>query len=481
MIRSGAGGRLDGTSPDEVDAIAAELASARHVVLHFHGGLVDEAAGHVIAASLDPVYRQAGATPLFFVWRSGLRETLQGSLGEILREDVFTRMLRWVLRYAAGRARDLGGDRDPFGAPAVPLAEVEAELAGRDAGHEPFAGRVPAGAEPLSERESAAFQQRMSQDAMLREEVRALAGAEEVAAGVRGAGAPVGERRTTLMDPEVLAELTPGGEDGSRALISTTALVRRCAIVLWRVVERFRDGTDHGIYPTVVEELLRAFYLAHAGAALWNAMKEATRLTFEPGPAPGERAGRLLLDRLGDRLAGARTVPEIVLVGHSAGSVFINNLLGAPAARLPIAKVALLAPACTTSGFATVLRDRPDALRCFRMFTMTEQAECADRLVGAFYPLSLLYLVSAVLERGDSGASVCTPLLGLARFLTPGRGGAADVDSVRGFVTAPGADRLVLSPGDGGPGLRAGAVSHGAFDDDSAVRASLQHFIGGDR
>jgi hypothetical protein len=96
----------------------------------------------------------------------------------------------------------------------------------------------------------------------------------------------------------------------------------------------------------------------------------------------------------------------------------------------------------------------------------------------------LLYLVSGALER-DGDRSALTPLVGLSRYLGTGldryagskAGKAADLAAWRKYFAET--DRLVLSPtkDDAPEGMRAGARSHGAFDDDPLVRESLQHMI----
>ena len=116
---------------------------------------------------------------------------------------------------------------------------------------------------------------------------------------------------------------------------------------------------------------------------------------------------------------------------------------------------------------------------------MTDDAERADRLVGAVYPRSLLYLVSGLLER-DRGASAVAPVLGLSRYLaaqglerllSSELATIARLDVVRKYSGKPG--RIVLSPTalDALEGARSSAISHGAFDDDDLVRGSLAQLI----
>ncbi|MEU4722219.1 hypothetical protein AB0G06_21570 [Nonomuraea dietziae] len=169
--------------------------------------------------------------------------------------------------------------------------------------------------------------------------------------------------------------------------------------------------------------------------------------------------------------AGAR--PTLTLVGHSAGSVYVNHLLHEVAQGRRQGyrawpddvrfRVAFLAPACTYAHFSATLEQADDLIEDLRVFTMTDEAEQADRLAGAVYPRSLLYLVSGVLERDDTGESNVQPVLWLARHRRP------DLTD----------EQIVLPPThEGAPvGRRAGARSHSAFDEDPLVLESLNSMI----
>jgi hypothetical protein len=283
------------------------------------------------------------------------------------------------------------------------------------------------------------------------------------------------------MSPDVVAELAARASAGERALVSTALLVRKTVRVVAAVVGRYRQRNDHGLYPTVVEEILREFYAANVGAAIWGAMKRQTAETFT---AAGDevRAGRYFLDRFAELLASG-TRPQVTVVGHSAGAVFIGNLLDDLVRRraadddpLPadfrIRDVVLLAPACTVSHLAPVVHRQSELFDRFRMFTMTDAAERADHLVPFLYPRSLLYFISGVLERGSDAQSAVVPVAGMQHWFLDAAADGPDSAGLRGFLRAEPA-RTVWSPGDGGPGLRAGARSHIAFDGDPQVLASV--------
>jgi hypothetical protein len=488
VVLTGADGALR-TERAVVDAMLDAVAERGRGVIHFHGGLVPEARGLDTAASLLPVYDEAGAYPVFFVWRSGLGEIATGTLlRDIADEAVFKQLLKRLLRFAVGKVTSEVGARSAGGA-VVGEAEAERELRRRDAGEEPFAEReVAAEVADVTPADEQMLELELATDFELQAALGAALRQDADAAGAAARGiAPVDEAaKPTLMDPEAIEELREGAPgEGARGLVSTTALVAKAVRILGRVVERFRTKRDHGIYPTVVEEILREFYLATAGATVWQAMKKETLDTFAPGEE--DRGGAYFLRRLGEAL-DRDPRPEITLVGHSTGAVFINNLMEAVEARrndpeepfpadFRFRHVVFLAPACTFADFARVVDRWDDLWDDFRMFTMTDEAECQDALVPLVYPRSLLYFVSGVLERDAEGKSVAAmPIVGLARYYDPELSGApSEVEDVRSFVG--GERRVVWSPVEGGRGLSSSALSHGAFDEDEQVRASLRAII----
>jgi hypothetical protein len=86
------------TIEQHVDTILARLAAAESAVLHFHGGLVSRTAGLKIADALILPYRRAGAEPVFFVWQSGIVETVVNNLREMFGTRSFVGS---VIRFCA--------------------------------------------------------------------------------------------------------------------------------------------------------------------------------------------------------------------------------------------------------------------------------------------------------------------------------------------------------------------------------------------
>jgi hypothetical protein len=488
------------------DIFSAECKSAQRIVVYFHGGLDNAATGHEIARKLDPVFRSADALPVFFVWESGLFEIVSHNLKEIAGEDFFNAVLKTVLKFAYAKVSQAPGAKAAPGMLALPSnMTIERELAKRKTGGEPFSEQVTLTEEatPVTHEEEAALRESLARDSKFIESVDAIYASalpESRVEGAKGIPVRVVTSERTLLSPDVIDALKRD-KDASAArqakgIISSGLLLAKAAKVFVRVVKRFKDRRAHGIYPTVVEEILREFYLANIGAKIWRAMKTETRDTFQH--ADPIRGGSFFVERLIETLAERARLnldqPQITLIGHSTGAVFINNLLENVQAqknlgRIPqnfaFANVILLAPAATFGDFAEYVKepflDKSTGLyTSVRIFGMCDQAEQQDVLVPLLYPRSLLYFVSGVLETDTDGSSLVDwPIIGMQRFYqdatTYSDGNVADVRTFVGDLDG----RVVWSPCQGGAGLSAGARHHGGFADDPLVRESLLHMIRG--
>lgn len=476
---------------------ALDLAIARRrIVVYFHGGLVARKNGLATADRLRPRFEDAGAYPFFFVWHSSAIEVIRGNLLEIAREDIFERILRRVLDWSVGKARDSEGGRGPD---ARPLEGELLDQLGRRRrdedpalGSEPFADEEFTGTAGLTADEEQLFLVEVENDAQLEADLAGVLRARDLdmVGADGGRGAPTAPPKKSLMDQAVLEEIAEGQTEGGRGAPSMLVLAKKALQILRAVLARYRNGTDSGIYPTVVDEILRALYLGEAAGAVWHAMKKETGDTFA---ADGVRGGRLFLDALAEKLPDDGSV-EITLIGHSTGAVFIENLLGEVARRaaegdrpLPAKtrfQIVYLAPASTTIHFLEAMDDAAPFVHRFRAFTMTDAAERADWVLGAVYPRSLLYLIAGALER-DGDRSAVFPVSGLVRYVGNGTGKVfgsplgttARLSDIRGYFGAP--DRVVLSPtgAEAKPGLRATARSHGDFDGDERVLESLAWMV----
>ena len=515
VVHTGKDGALVDGGQQAVDAIFRRLAGeglpggrpAAKVILHFHGGLVDRAKGLEGAARLDAAYRRAGAEPVFFVWESGLLEVLRHNLAEIAGEDLFKVVLKWVTKFAVGKVNEAAG----IGGRGIELqvpndVAVYTELEKRRRNEEPYGSVDVSGrTDELTDEQRAEFERQVAEDPEFQDTAAAIAASvlpQPVERGSRGVTTEVRASGRSLISPDVLDELVrdeaAARAAGHRGLLTSAVFVRHAGRVLARVVKRYSRKRDHGLYPTIVEEILREFYVANVGVGVWRAMKGETKDTFS-ADAP-LRGGYYFARKLAE-LATSGHRPQVTLVGHSTGAVFINNLLfhlqelrAANPAGYPadwaIDNVVFLAPACTHADFARyVTKPYHDSaaggtplFRNLRIFTMTDDAECRDVLVPFVYTRSLLYFVSGVLEPDESGVSAPdVPIVGMERYHARAshypRNDFDAVHAVREFVRSD-VGRLVLSPSaQGAPGRTTRSLKHGDFDNDPDTLDSIVHLV----
>lgn len=481
-----ANGRFGDDTTSSVEDVARILGSAasasRHLVLHFHGGLVSQRAGRGIADRLAPRYADAGAYPLFFVWESGLVESLVNNPRDILADRAFralvTKVAEWVvkkiggsvgLKGAAGTTIDEVRLREEFGQwfdgararPPVVDLDRAASATGKGAslpGLDDLAADIEYGLDADPD----------FQDAFL-----ALQAADPATTA-------------TALDDHALQALLPGRTHAAKGALSWWTVARWVATVVIAVIERYRAGRDHGIYCTVVEEVLRSAFLDKVGTVVWNQMKRDTHDGFGDDP---RCCGTAVVRELGALQAAGRGFDRITLIGHSTGAIYICELLDAAARLAPELRfdVVLLAPAVSHARFADALDahaggDHP-RVRRLRMFAMSEPVESADAMVPVLYTRSLLYFVSGLLEGdvrdGRWVGEVDRPLVGMQRYQdlaeTYSGAGFEAVDRVRGELAASG--RVVWSCADDGDGRRCASRKHGDFDNDETTLASLEWML----
>src|SRR2546422_9605030 len=264
-INTGKDGVLDGTSPADVDELVAEMGRHRRVVLHFHGGLVNKKAGMESAERLKrDCYDLTPAHAVFFVWESGLLEVLAHNLGEIAGEEIFKDLAKWLFKFAIGKLQHVVGVKGA--ALQMPSdMEIYRELARRDKNEEPFDGITPpAGISELSPEERSTFEETLATDTEFQQSVQAIVASvipQTILTGEKGVVLRMRKSARTLMSPQVIEEIKADAEAAQRqgakmGIFATAKLIESAATILIRVINRFREGRDHGLYPTVVEDIL---------------------------------------------------------------------------------------------------------------------------------------------------------------------------------------------------------------------------------
>jgi len=473
-----ANGRFNKTSAEDLTNLfksVEQAVTSDHIVVYFHGGLVSRSAGEAAAEGLMRFCVGGGAYPVFFLWRSDLWTTLTRNLDEIAQEPVFKRLVKRLVQLALGKIANHVGARaagpvvleseDDLPDDLTALAEFAAE-------REPDA---PVRSMTLTEMQVEQAETELETDDVIQAESRAIAAgaappAPATAVRDRAAGPGVSPK-PTLMSKAIVEEVAeeqwaPGARLGILTLLT---LVKHGVAALSRVIGRFSEGHDHGLYTTVVEEVLRELYIDNIGGTMWKMMKQDTADAF--GDDPKIYAGTAFLEQL---KAWWHPRRRITLIGHSTGAIYIGNFLEHADKLLePDAKfnVLLLAPACSFEFMAGKLPFFTKRVDRFRLFGLKDAQERGYWEVPVLYPASLLYMVSGLFE--DEGGD--TPIVGMQRYFS----GAepyltSDIESVTNYIQ----DRCIWSIAPGGPGLATSAVRHSAFDDDPDTRKSLQAFLG---
>lgn len=447
---------------DEHETTPAQLAKweklvgakkPRGIVLYFHGGLVPKERGMEIASAMSKLLCKDRIQPVGIVWDTGFIQSSKRALKEVFEGPLGRKLLMLALRRVSKYWRTGPGGRGP-GVELRP-EEIEAELAKPDpfSSWEPAKGQTKGAAGVANEAELQSIvgdiEEEALQDISDDNAILALAAKDDQLAG-----------------PQTM---------GTKGLLSLLGIAKFITGVTIRCLQRGLRRRDHGFYVTVVEEVLRGWKMDAIGAAVWGVMRTtATQMWLEPGEDDGKpRVGAGLLAALG-RMQGQRPGLTVDLVGHSAGSIAICSFLEAAATHHPelkVRNVVLMAPACTAKLLRESAIDKPERFAALRVFVLSDERERADRMVPGIYPRSLLYFVSGLLE-----SEADEPLAGLMRHIAatpPFEQG--HTKAIANYLTA---DRLVVSGMPGGPGLRCDSRTHGGFDDDADMLASLCHITG---
>jgi len=216
---------------------------------------------------------------------------------------------------------------------------------------------------------------------------------------------------------------------------------------------------------------LRAFYLSNVGKNVWDHIKQEASDAFNQP----DHGGSVFLQNLNAYYPNAHN-PHITLVGHSAGSIYICELLQNAAKVLPAAvkfDVVFLAPACTYKLFADTLQACKDRIASIRIFAMSDQLEQADVIVPSIYTRSLLYLVSGLFEDAPD-----TPLLGMQRFFSTAApfNKWPEIPLTVTYLSVA-QHNNVWSVIDAADGLSSHAKKHGEFYSENVTLASLGYIL----
>jgi len=222
--------------------------------------------------------------------------------------------------------------------------------------------------------------------------------------------------------------------------------------------ERFYDLVDEGI-----ELAARG-----VGRPVWAQMKDNARRASADDAGGAAFTARAMADLFG----AVHPPPELHLVGHSAGGIFLGHLVPCLVdLGLGIRTLTLYAPACTTELFKqNVMPHVGNAIGRLTIFNLSAAAELDDTVTSAYHK-SLLCLVSEALE-----ARRKTPLLGMESFLTEDRA----IKRKLGAAAFKGGTAVAYSVG-GAKSIKieSKSATHGGFDNDEDTLNSTMRIIRG--
>jgi hypothetical protein len=448
------------STPEDVDNIFQYLDNSdiERLLVYFHGGLVSEKNGMDAAEVMRAHFanEEKKMHVVSFVWETGPIETIMQNLDKLKKlaeESLFEEVVKFVIKIAA---RKIGIANARGGGGVYLTDETIADEKQKEAPFEDLDRELNARGGPgidiaNEDEDSSEF------FAELRTESRNLINAEG--------------SEEIKYTPDDNADVPRGG---------LFAIAKVVAQIAFAVLKRYVKKTDHDFYPTIMEEAFRKICLDKIGNWGWSQMKDKSADMFKSNTdlsGTDLYAGTYFLHHLqkhiDKRIAAGKEI-HVDLIGHSAGSIAICNLLLASLNDFGTIKynnVFFLAPACRTDLFLSTNKKAQEnnLYKKFKMFTMQEVYEKKDHCIPVIYTHSLLYLISGILE-DDIDAKI----MGLhEQFKAEGR--YADFDELRQLKAFIDNNKLVLSSdtGNADDSMRSNSFKHGDFDNDDFTLISI--------
>jgi hypothetical protein len=412
------GGKFENSNAANLRGAFAQFAASgsSHICVFFHGGLVSREDGLSTARDLIDGYTAAGAYPFFFIWNSDLLTEIKEILGPNQDDPGFVAAANRGVKEAAHKIAIVMG--------------LNAELKA--------AAKYSARGEPMDLPTLAKFAERYDKAWSKNQGAQLSVSPDELASF-----------GTWLLD------LLPATRRRASNLAIRVSGTRN---PLGRIIERLNSGHGHGLYTTVIEELLIALGIAdNLAGPIWSQMKADIDSAFLPDVRAG---GTAFLKNL----AAAWTRDprlKVTLIGHSAGAIYLQRFVESfdqfftsePARQVDIITLAAAISFERLNDGLAILKKRASGVR---LFALSDKRERAYWEVKGIYNKSLLYIVSSLCE-GDSEAD--KPLVGMQRYWSNKRPyDQPYINSVTQFVTSA---RTVWAPSSARPGYRCDAKTHG--------------------
>lgn len=445
------------STPSDVEDIFKYLneKDIEKLLIFFHGGLVSEKNGMNAAELMKNYFADANSKRhvVSFVWETGPIETVIQNikdLKELTGKDLFEEVTKFVIKLVA---KKLGIEDARGGAEYLSddtIFDEKHKVAPFEKLDLTFDSRGRTGF--LIDNEDEDNSQFYAQfEAESRSLIRAE-GSEEI----KNISDDKGVRSGILVIAKVVAQIA------------------------FAVLKRYLKKNHHDFYPTIMEEAFRKLYLDKVGNWGWSRMKEKSKEMFSSNTGligENQHVGtffiNLLNKHMGDRLALGKKF-EIELIGHSAGSIVICNLLAAVSkdfSSIKFNNVFFLAPACRTDLFLEYGKSAMDngLIKNFKMFTMEEKNEKKDHCIPYIYTHSLLYMVSGLFED-----DVDAKIMGLhEQFRVEGR--YSNIEELKKLNSFLNNNKLVLTVDTTNfdESMRSNSLKHGDFDNDIYTLRSI--------
>ncbi|WP_262147130.1 hypothetical protein [Chryseobacterium foetidum] len=468
------------STPEEIDQLFKKLKDKNQtkIVLYFHGGLVPAKDGMDTAKRIVKyVEKNTNAHPVCFIWETGLSKTVAHNLDIAGKSEFFKKLMVKVIKVAGKKlgieaVDNIGNSK---GVETMKESEINSELNKE----EPFGNYQ---VNDSSKSASVVDAETVNTDAELKARILPEIEAEleeEIESDEefkRVAAEEKSDEESKLINPEYVgAEVAEG-----KGIISSAKLITASVKITYNVIKRHIQKTDHDFYPTVIEEILREIYVSNIGNWLWGSMKKKAAAMWKPSDFTGDyqnwHVGSYVIKKLEDYQKEIGKPLTIDLVGHSAGSIVICELfkkLKSEKSDLKFRNIMFFAPACRCDLFDEAILTSPQRFSSFRIFTMKDELEKQDHLVKHFYPRSLLYLISGILEEERDAQ-----ILGLQRHIIGNKPYVGDMFTrIKTFLADEG--KIVYSKSDDTAlnGFKTGSLSHSGFDDDEETTLDSMVYI----
>jgi hypothetical protein len=464
IVYVGAGGGFgtgeDYSSAKQIDNIVDAIANSgkSSVSMHFHGGLVGRESGLEGARSFAAYMQNTNSYPVSFIWETDIVTILKERLLTINESPFFKKMLLKALKKFAERYVPTINSRG--GSSKISDEWIREEMSKEV----PFSG--------WNESQMGVSRGLVSDKQFERGERKVTGEIQAELEREFDADADL-----AILIKEYNKDATPS--TGSRSILSFASAIISIAKIVWRCIRRFHNDRDHGFYPTVVEEVLREFYIGEIGAEVWGLMK--TKATHMWHASEGqENVAAYFMNSLIKRMNGSASL-QVNLVGHSAGSIAVLNgyrsFFNSSHSHL-IKEIILIAPACRFDLFKDVMKATDPLKGRWSIFALSDEREKTDIMIPVLYPQSLLYFVSGLLETEEEGDADDVFILGMERFWKKGSVFENDlmIKGVKEFFSQSHGAAFAAAL-EKNMGRRTDGFRHGQIDDDEVTKESIQYLI----